>query len=348
VNHDRKVAEDSQTTRVPARAKPVVVATAGETDQVIGMQRSAGNAAVARQLAATPAPQAAGQQLGALWNELVVLPVARAYDRLSLDKPDYDSASRELQTTSLGIRTVKAATPADDKNLPRISVLEARVEGLRELIAEKRGQGKSDFEISTEMRDRRFEAEGLQPQLIHGPWVEDLRENATDAKPSEPTTVPAEAPGPSNNRDAKKDESVPELFHDLVVTDIWKGQQAFSADGPVNAHTYFLMASMNALRFQGGTPEGHPNRLKLMKLTQELTTLADILGTKYGAAQTAPLDQAADAYDFAKQMGKLLTGQPDDDEVGADAAQAGSGEPAFTWEGKENEPFVNDTALERP
>ena len=140
MTHDRKVAEDSQTTRVPARAKPVVVATAGETDQVIGMQRSAGNAAVARQLAATPAPQAAGQQLGALWNELVVLPVARASTAF-LDKPDYDSASRELQTASLGIRTVKAATPADDRNLPRISVLEARVEGLRELIAEKRGQG---------------------------------------------------------------------------------------------------------------------------------------------------------------------------------------------------------------
>ena len=198
------------------------------------------------------------------------------------------------------------------------------------------------------MRDRRLEAEGLQPQLIHGPWVEDLAKMLpTRNHPNNPR-APAEAPGPSNNSDAKKDESVPELFHDLrSVTDIWKGQQAFSADGPVNAHSYFLMASMNALRFQGGTPEGHPNRLKLMKLTQELTTLADILGTKYGAAQTAPRPSGR-RLRLCQADGQLLTGKPDEDELDADPALAGSGEPAFTWEGKENEPFVNDTALERP
>ena len=60
-------------------------------------------------------------QLGAVWNDQVMMPLAKASERLSREKPDLDGAPPLLDEALRAIRLVKAATPADDQNFTRIS-----------------------------------------------------------------------------------------------------------------------------------------------------------------------------------------------------------------------------------
>ncbi len=150
----------------PAALQPKRVADAGRSGRqssvelaVLDLQRTAGNAAVGQAIASKPKNSMA-LQLGAVWNDQVTLPLAKASERLSREKPDLDGAAPLLDEGLRGIRLVKAATPADDQNFTRIEILERRVEGVRDLVAEQRGNA---VPIEKEMIGLRAEGPPLAP-----------------------------------------------------------------------------------------------------------------------------------------------------------------------------------------
>ena len=148
----------------PAAPQPKRVTDTGNRQSpvqaaVLDLQRTAGNAAVGQAIAPKPKNSMA-LQLGAMWNDQVSLPLAKASERLSRAQPDLDGAPPLLDDALRGIRLVKAATPADDQNFTRIQILERRVEGVRDLVAEQRGQ---PMPIEKEMIRLRAEAATLGP-----------------------------------------------------------------------------------------------------------------------------------------------------------------------------------------
>ena len=342
MTYDRKMADGPQLQSV-TRPKPAPATHSPTADQVIAMQQSAGNSAVSRQLGQQPAPQTVTLQLAAMWNDMVLMPITRAYGLLGADKPDLERASRELEFASRGIKAVKAGTPANDPNLASIRVLETRVDGLMALVAQQRGRGKSDFELEKDMIDRRLEAETLGPKLAGTP-------PSTSTDPSAPVPTSASADTSASPKSPAATTSQPSSeWHDDVVANLWEGHKAFAQDNAEGARTYFLIAQITLLHYVIDTPVGDPNRVDLINLYQGVISIADIISNKAtGTSGRDGLQQAADAYIFAEQIGKYLAGQPADDTELEEDAPSAPGEPAFTWESGDKKPFVNDTELLRP
>ena len=127
-------------------------------------------------------------QLGALWDDLVQLPLARAYEKLSRSKPEEEAALTEIDFALRGIGTIKAATPTSDENHARLDILEIRVTGLRDLVREAVGKGKSSAKLETQMIEWRAEASALGPELTHGP--KKPQDEPTDSASADAKCVP--------------------------------------------------------------------------------------------------------------------------------------------------------------
>jgi hypothetical protein len=286
---------------------------------VLDLQRTAGNAAVGQAIAPKPKNSMA-LQLGAVWNDQVTLPLAKASERLSREQPDLDGAAPLLDEGLRGIRLVKAATPADDQNFTRIEILERRVEAVRSLVAEQRG---NQVPVEKEMIRLRAEAADVGTELKYAPKLDG-----------------SEAPHPADKA------ALAEFWQAGVIKHMWQGQQE-AQDSPVVARISLRLAATNILRLRNGIPDGEPaTRLKLVKLYDGLEGITAILDERSGSDVSRLRDLAIDAYGTAEVVGKWITGQSVDDDEVAEKFDPNE-EPAFTYE-RERPPFKDDTALERP
>jgi hypothetical protein len=282
-----------------------------------------------------------------MWENLVVLPIMHAHERLTRSKPDEDGALADVDFALRGIAAVKVATPQDDPNRARVEILEIRVSGLRDLIQELRGKAKSSSDLERQMIEWRAEATALGPELTHRPRrppdeSTDADSSAASKAPSGGESGRSEASTQAGGAEAST-MAVPRLWRDLVVDYLWKGQQAMdrSAD---EAKWWFIHAANNSGYFAYGTPVGDPNRLRQYRLFHGLVTLSELVSARAGHLDAMLIDSADVAYDHAMTLLKRLTGQP----VGEEPAAPEATEPEFTWESREGVPFVNDTNLERP
>ena len=144
--------------------------------------------------------------------------------------------------------------------------------------------------------------------------------------------------------------TVAQLWREVVVDNMWRGQRAFDRDVVDDAQFSFLLATNNIAYFALGTPKDDPNRLRLIRLVHGVGTISDMIGQKTGLLDGVIVDSADTAYELASAMGRRLLGQPVEDEAAAEDANEVNSEPAFTWEseGQEKKPFVNDTELMKP
>src|SRR5437762_1504176 len=157
-------------------------------DTVMEWQRAAGNRAVASALTASrsaaadlitftiqrapadvPGNASGGLQVGAIWNAQVVLPLARAADRLGRDKPDLKGARPGVETALGTVTTLKSATPASDPNQVRFQIVERRVRGVLELVDQRLGQSPKGHALENQMIEVRNEVSSFGPTLKHMP-----------------------------------------------------------------------------------------------------------------------------------------------------------------------------------
>ena len=270
-------------------------------------------------------------QLGAMWNDQVSLPLAKASERLSRAQPDLDGAPPLLDDALRGIRLVKAATPADDQNFIRIQILERRVEGVRDLVAEQRGH---PMLIEKEMIRLRAEAATLGPELKYAPRFAgdpEVAESGQSQPPQQPTSKGA----------------IDEYWQSGVIGNMWRAQQ-LAQDNPGLAVQISSYAASYIVRFRNAIPENEPaTRLKLNLLYDGLDTIIAIFEARGGTADPTRLrDAAIDTYNTAEVVGKYITGQSVNDDEATEKIDPNE-EPSFTWE-RERPPFKDDTALERP
>ena len=378
----------------PARtgvSKPSVSSAAG---LVLQLQRAAGNDAVTRALqrtrsaAAAPASMsvqlasaegsgapAAGPQLAAVWNTQVVVPLARAADRVGRATPDFPGAKSDLEGALRSVATLRDATPSGDPNRLRFDIIERHARGVLELVKQRLGVGRTDNQLDSDTIKIRLEATELGPKLEHRPGPDEAKfvggggeaadasgEAAPNAAESggPSSAAPDTAPGPAAGADASGagGDSVADLWNFMVVQRLWSAQKELS-ENPKFAIFDYSSARLNILLFLKATPEGHPNRLPLIKLESGVGVIADQMASRSTEfVSTDPLDeQAVDAWDTATAMVEFISGGPAPDAsegpAGAPAAGAKGGktgvtqEPAFTWErGSPNK--ANDTDLEQP
>jgi hypothetical protein len=375
--------------------KAPVSTTAG---LVLQLQRAAGNLAVARALQRTKAAGAAavptavqleaaaasgatpaGPQLAAVWNAQVVVPLARAADRVGRATPDYKGAKSDLEAALRTVGMLRDATPTKDRNRLRFEIIERRARGVLEIVNQHLGVGRTDRQLDTDTIKIRVEATELGPKLEHrpGPEAADIvrgRDAAAGSGPvasaepgagatQPPAPAPAAAAAPTAAPDgadtsaAKGDDSIEDLWNFLVVQRLWSAQKQLSED-PKFAILDYNNARLYILLFLQATPEGHPNRLPLISLDAGVEAIAGQMATRSpDFVSTDPLDdQAIAAHDTAEAMVEFIpgapqqaaSGQPAGGATGAsDGASGGSKEPDFTWE-RAPAPRSDDTALERP
>lgn len=340
-------------------------------DTVMRLQRDAGNLAVThalatprhrmghpslfplqRQPAATVGAPSSRAQLGAVWDAQVVIPTARAADRLARAEADPKGARTDLETALRTILTVSTATPAGDPDRLRLQIIERRTRGVLDLVDQRFGGGKSDDRLVNDMIDKRSEAAALGPALQHMPDIHGMAmPGSLDESAATATAIPSGAASPG-----AAGGSIADAWDLFVVNALWSGQQAL-VDSPGSAITHFAWATYRILEFIQATPTGHTNRLRLLTLHAGIQSLRDRLARLDPALAGDPLvERATDAYEAVVAMGEILTGeQSSSAAVGPDSAQgAGSSseapdttEPDFTWE-RERPPMQDDTALERP
>jgi len=369
------------------------------------LQREAGNLAVTRALGSsspshmptarvlqleTPAPTAApapaqGRQLAAVWNAQVVIPLARAADRVGRAAVDLPGARADLEGALRTITTLRNATGPDDPNRLRYEIIERRARGVLELVLQHQGVGKDQSQLSEDTRKIRAEAVELGPLLEHRPQPrasaanggdEQARGEATGGPPtasvpsaaggSGPDTGPAsgsgpmptpeprastpgEAPGPGSSAGPTTTEpeldTIADLWNFLVVRRLWTGQREL-AQGSKYATIDYSTAQLYILEFLQATPEGHPNRLKLMRLEAGVETIAGQTAKFAPDLASDPIaDQAVNAWNSATAMLEYIPGAQSSN--GPGEAPAAAQEPTFTWE-RPPTARSNDTELERP
>ena len=178
---------------------------------VLQLQRAAGNRAVtsalaAAQSASSPAHSMAiqrepgesagnaptGTMLGAIWDAQVVVPLARAAERLARDKPDLKGARPELESALGTIATLRNATPAEDPNHVRLQIVERRARGPLDLVDRRLGGKAAGHPLENGMIEVRAEAASLGPLLEHMPDQDALIQQG--AAGSTASAAPAEAP----------------------------------------------------------------------------------------------------------------------------------------------------------
>lgn len=352
------------------------------TATVLQLQRAAGNSAVASALAASrlvPSPTAsvavqrapgdiagnasASSQLGAVWDRQVVLPLARAAERLGRDKPDLEGARPELETARRTIATLREATPAEDPNHVRLEIVERRARGPLDLIDRRLGRSSKGRPLENGMIEVRAEAASLGPLLEHMPDQHVLiqkgavRSPASAAQAQGPASgPPAAAPAsPGSATAAPVDAasagagaggpSIAEVWKVLVVDRFWSGQKAMD-ETPYLGYFDWTVAISRITEFYEAAPPGHPTRFPLLKLFTDAMQVHDLMGELDREFAGDPLaDRAEEAYGTAVEMGEILSGQPSTDTEAPEGGQPG--EPDFTWE-RERPPMKNDTDLERP
>ena len=314
------------------------------TGTILNLQQSAGNKAVGQALAqhgvnqqvrpgpqrapartatstaaaptpATPAPTpTVTLQLGGIWHDLVVRPLARARERLDRRPAEPDGALQDIDTALAGIASVKNATPTEDDNHIRLEILERRVRGFRDLVAKVTGKGKDDRAIERDMIAWRAEAVALGKEFD---------EPSGDIYPN---TNPAD-------------------WKEAVVDGLWSGQQAFSQGDLAAAIMDYRWVGIRILKAKRWVPGYHYFKLLRLEAGVEATTRQMQSRTENNDALT---EAASDAFETADVLGKHLTGKPVDDEDEEPRADArGAKDPDFTWE-RPREPVKDDTALERP
>lgn len=351
-------------------APPAAATRARAVDHpLLALQQQAGNAAVARWLAAAPgaaiqgagpgvqraagavaAPepggaatgQAAIGQLGAVWERGVVVPLARAADRLGREEKDLPGARTELATALETIRAVRDGTPADDPNHVRLTSVERIVASVLDVVDARLGAGMSDSQYDRELMTVRLEAVELQPLVTHKPPIEDLvqailGEGAADFE------IPASVAA----------KSAAELWKVFVIDYLWDTQRDFGELSPGAAWANVLGVGQAIQHFQRAAPDGDPVRRRMFALEAAATALLSRLKERIPADDfrhaTADdlADDAARAFDLGVAMKGHLTGQS-----AVEPAPEGAGEPGFTWENIDPDaarrPFENDTNLMRP
>ena len=283
-----------------------------------GPQRAPARPAASTAAAPTPATPAPTPtvtlQLGGIWQDLVVRPLARARERLDRRPAEPDAALQDIDTALAGIASVKNATPTEDVNHIRLEVLERRVRGFRDLVATVVGKGKDDRAIERDMIAWRAEAVALGKEF---------NEPTGDIYPN---TDPAD-------------------WTVLVVDRLWRGQQAFSQGDIENAISEYLWAEIRIMKFTRWVPGYHYFKLLRLEAGIEATVRMMQSRTENNDALT---EAAIGAYETADVLGKHLTGKPvadEDEEPRPDAR--GAKDPDFTWE-RPSEPVKDDTELERP
>jgi hypothetical protein len=329
-----------------------------------------------------PAPgPAQGRELGAIWNTQVVVPLARAADRIGRKSVDLRGARADLEGALRTISTLKRAAAADDPNRLRYEIIERRAQGVLELVLQHQGAGKDENQLSEDTRRIRLEAVALGPLLQHRPQAEEDAANSSDVgggssadespRPAEAPNRPqgpAAAPGPSSaaahGSDAtaapKAAESpepdteintIADLWNFLVVRRLWSGQRAL-AQSPKFAILDYSTAQLRIMQFLHATPEGHPNRLKLISLEAGVEAIGGQVAKYAPEFASDPIaDQAIDAWNTAVAMLEYIpgaqSGGPQAGEEPAAGPAAGAQEPSFTWE-RPKPARTDDTALERP
>ncbi|MEZ0241671.1 MAG: hypothetical protein ACAH65_12825 [Chloroflexota bacterium] len=362
------------------------------TAAVLQLQRAAGNRAVTSALAAAPSATSpefpfaiqrapadsagnasAGTQLGAVWDKQVVLPLARAAERLGRDKPDLEGARPELETARGTIAMLRAATPAEDSNHVRLEIVERRARGPLDLIDRRLGRSSKGRPLENGMIEVRAEAASLGPLLEHMPDQDTLiqkgavRSPASAAQAQGPASGPVAAapaspasPEPGNAPVEAADSattatadggavaggpSIAEVWKVLVVDRFWSGQKAME-ETPYLGYFDWTVAISRITEFYEAAPPGHPTRFPLLKLFTDAMQVHDLMGELDREFAGDPLaDRAEEAYGTAVEMGEILSGQPSTDTEGPEGGEPG--EPDFTWE-RERPPMKNDTDLERP
>lgn len=303
-------------------------------DKLLDLQRSAGNRAVGLALRASPSANAAVDaqhapaasnaqgapaltraatlQLGAIWQNLVVRPLARAHERLRRATPEPEEALREIDTALSGIASVKQSTPGGDANHVRLETLERKVRSFRDLAEESRGHGKSESNIERDLIAWRVEAIALQQAF-------------------------GEAIGP------RDDATAPSQWKSLVIDLLWQSQKQFEHSLSDGAATLRL-AIRNADDFVQTIP--NYKKLELYRLRASMYGTLSLLDARLGTDREPLIYAGIYAYETAAYVGNFLTGKPLDDLL-AEPGQGGGGEPDFTWE-RPAGPVDNDTVLERP
>lgn len=343
-------------------------------DRWQALQRTAGNAAVSSLLAAAhpltgrptagrvqrePAGTAAApaasptansamaDQLAAMWEKSVVVPLARAADRLGREDKDLAGARAELAVALPTIRTIRDATPDDDPNRHRLTSVERIVKGVSDVIEQRLGGSTSDSQFEKEMMALRFEAVELGPQVKDKPPVEALVRGVIGLGAEVDFEVPAGA--------ALKSPS--ELWKIFVIDYLWDAQREFGQHSAGWDWKSMLGVGLAIQEFTEAAAAGDPIGSRLFALGAGVTALLSRLKERIpaGEAHEATADDLADdairAYDLGAAMQKFLTGKPATtaESPGPTDVEA---EPNFTWESKDPleapTPFVNDTDLLRP
>jgi hypothetical protein len=358
---DLRNAPENEPTRRPPVDDSLAADTTTSTGPIAGavldLQRSAGNAAVTEVLApnqgqrggvtqtigrgapaptsappgrapavgpATPAPLT--NQFAGIWVDLVVRPLGRARERVEPETRDLPAALQEIDTALRGVTSVKNATPKEDPNYPRIEILERSVSGLRDLVQEASGKGKSEDALKRDMIVWRTEAVAFGGKLE---WADPSPAAAGDDKGQGGAGSHAGSPAA--------------LWKELVVDNLWEGQKKYD-ESPAFAYTYYGDALLRTYWFLERLPEGNPKRLELYRLQAGLSTTADLIRSRTDHADLPLVDRTMDAFETAAFLGDYLTGKEPPQGVGGPAT--GGQEPNFTWE-RPSEPAKDDTALER-
>jgi len=295
----------------------------------------------------TPAanPSMAGQ-LGAMWEQGVVVPLARAADRLGREKKDLVGARTDLTAALQTISTVRDGTPADDPNRLRLTSVERIVKGVLDVVEQRLGGSTSDSQFERELMALRFEAVELQPMVTHKPPIEGLvgailGEGAAGFK------VPPSV--------AQK--SAADLWKIFVINYLWEAQRDFGKRSAGTVWSDVLGVGLAIQQFGQAAPDDDPVGPRLFALEAAATALLSRLKERVPAddfRRATADDLAGDAeraYGLGVEMKRILTGEPATAKPASGPGES-AGEPNFTWESKDplegQKPFKNDTDLMRP
>jgi hypothetical protein len=288
-------------------------------------------------------------QLGAVWERGVVVPLARAADRLGREEKDLSGARADVDGALTTIRTVREGTPANDPNSVRLQSVERIVAGVLDVIDARLGVAMSERQFDRELMALRLEAVELQPMVTKKPAIGDLI-GAILGEAAADFEVPSGA----------AEKSAADLWKIFVIDYLWDAQRDFSQLSPGTIWANVLGVGVAIQQFQRAATGGDPAQPRLFALEAGATALLSRLRERIPAddfRHATADDLAADsvrAYQLGAQMKGYLTGEPDIEpapDVAAGTAGA-AGEPDFTWEKTDpvgaRQPFENDTNLMRP